>query len=89
MNKKEYHRKYVLFKTYGMTSQDLENLIKKQDNRCGICGKKSSKPLDIDHSHRTGKVRGLLCNGCNSGIGLFDDNIDSIKNAIDWIKKGL
>lgn len=39
----------------------------------------------IDHCHKTGKVRGLLCNSCNKGLGFFNDNKELLKNAIKWI----
>ena len=41
----------------------------------------------LDHDHVTGKVRGYLCESCNTGIGRLDDNIKLIENALDWLKK--
>lgn len=43
--------------------------------------------LSVDHNHKTGAVRGLLCNGCNMGLGRFEDNIEWLQNAIDYLIK--
>jgi CRISPR/Cas system-associated protein Cas10 (large subunit of type III CRISPR-Cas system) len=80
-------RKYRL-KWYGVTIEWYENKLKEQDYRCAICGNKSDilkKQLDVDHCHYTGKVRGLLCNRCNTGLGQFKDNEKIINNAISYL----
>ena len=81
-------------KKLGITYKDYQELAQSQENRCGICGKKSSdkyrgKPrsLHIDHCHTTGKIRGLLCATCNHGIGNFYDNPLLLKKAISYLKK--
>lgn len=53
---------------------------------CDICGGKTAR-MAIDHDHDTGKVRGLLCSNCNTGLGLFEDNIEQLKTAIDYLLK--
>lgn len=60
----------------GLTWEDYNALVQSQGNRCRICGGEApkGKRLHLDHSHATGKVRGLLCSRCNHGIGLFRDN---------------
>jgi len=57
--------------------------------QCTICHKqeRNGYDLSVDHDHVTGKFRGLLCSKCNRGIGLFEDNIDNLFNAIEYIKK--
>lgn len=77
---------------YKLSSLDYENLMYSQDNRCAICGEywkpdKQSRRLSIDHNHETGKIRGLLCRNCNTGIGMLKDNIQTIQNALDYLKK--
>ena len=41
----------------------------------------------LDHNHKSGEVRGYLCESCNTGIGRFDDDIHQIENAIEWVRK--
>ena len=52
-------------------------------NLCCICGEKQE--LVIDHDHRTGKVRGLLCGSCNKGLGFFKDNKKYLNSAIKYL----
>lgn len=57
----------------------------KKDARCGICGATDS--LKIDHSHSSGDVRGVLCHGCNIGLGNFRDDPDLLRKAIRYLAK--
>ena len=65
-------------KTYNLSIDDYNALIKKQNNQCAICNKHGDDTkrgmLSIDHCHKTGVVRGLLCTGCNAAIGVFRDD---------------
>jgi len=63
-----------------------ESMINDQNGVCCICKKEVVKMV-IDHDHETGDLRGLLCNKCNIGLGFFDDNTESLKNAIKYLKK--
>ena len=65
---------------YGISIEDYEEMLKKQKGACAICGKKECIPcygkvrrLSIDHEHRTGKVRGLLCSNCNLLLRAVED----------------
>jgi hypothetical protein len=77
MDKAEYFnnvRRGKLAK-YGITEDDYDALLASQRGRCAICGKDASgngRLLAVDHDHKTGEVRGLLCRGCNLGIGLLE-----------------
>ena len=72
---------------YGLTKEDYENLFIKQENRCGICTTSFDiKVACVDHSHKTGKIRGLLCHQCNTGLGLFKDDIEILKMAIKYLE---
>lgn len=87
IKKHEYKLKYI----YNMSLEDYDNLLIKQNNKCAICGTnnpgiKNIKNLFVDHCHSTTKVRGLLCNACNNGLGRFKDNIDFLNNAINYLK---
>lgn len=66
---------------YGLTMSELEAMAKRQRNRCAVCGKKKvpGAKLVIDHCHKTGKVRGLLCRNCNTALGLAGDQREAVK----------
>lgn len=79
-----------------ITLEQYFSMVEKQDNKCGICRKeetcidgrskdKSPRRLSIDHCHRTGKVRGLLCHACNTAIGKFKDDIELLQKAVKYI----
>jgi hypothetical protein len=81
-----------LKKKYGITANEYDEMFNKQSGRCAICGKQQkdeSIALSIDHDHKTGAIRGLLCFGCNSGIGRFNDDISMLKKAIDYLTASL
>ena len=74
--------------SYGITETELKKIKKKQNNRCAICEKKINeftKDFAIDHDHKTGKVRGLLCLNCNIGLGAFRDNKAIMRKAIKYL----
>ena len=73
---------------YGVTKEYLIELFEKQGGKCAICDEipTTTRGLHIDHSHTTGKVRGLLCHGCNVGIGSLKDNIKILSKAIDYLE---
>lgn len=83
---KEDKRRYLI-NSYGITTDDYEDMLKNQNYSCAICcsddwGKPSPS---IDHCHNTGKVRGLLCNKCNRALGMFGDNVFNMVNAIKYL----
>ena len=59
------------------------SLLKKQKGKCKIC--KHEDKLVVDHDHKTGKVRGLLCASCNIALGRFNDNLNIMKNAVKYL----
>lgn len=77
-------------KSYGITEEDYNKMFEEQDGCCAICKRHQSeftKSLFIDHCHKTNKVRGLLCHNCNIGLGSFKDNIELMKNGINYLNK--
>lgn len=82
-------KNWYLKKTYGITLDEYEVLADKQNNACAICGKEcaTGKMLAVDHNHKTGKVRGLLCFSCNIAIGhlAVDDGPELLSKAINYI----
>jgi hypothetical protein len=83
---KKFHRNATLRK-YGLSQSQYDQMLKSQRGRCGICTKKFEGRICIDHSHDTGKVRGLLCVNCNAGIGQFKENPVLIRAAIAFLRK--
>jgi hypothetical protein len=80
-----------LKRKFAMDVEVYEKLLEVQNNTCKICGcvflgRKINGPC-VDHDHCTGKVRGLLCRLCNSGLGGFRDNIGIILRCIDYLEK--
>ena len=71
----ENRRKYILKHKHGLTSKQYNEMFEKQNGLCAICGKPEVKKwLDVDHNHKTNKIRGLLCGSCNRMLGLAKDN---------------
>lgn len=86
---------YQRFKTFGITEDQYNVLLKNQNNSCAICNiteesyrivHKRNNVFAIDHCHLTGNIRGLLCSKCNTGIGQFDDSIENLFKAIYYLK---
>jgi hypothetical protein len=71
-------------KKYGITLEEWKQMLERQGNACAICGDREAK-LVIDHSHKTNKVRGLLCNHCNTGLGMFKDRRASLRAALLYL----
>lgn len=66
-----------------------EQMLQEQNYCCAICGKDNKKEmLSVDHNHKIGKVRGLLCKSCNLGLGYFQENQDFLIKATEYIKTG-
>lgn len=88
--RKERNRRNALWQLYGITIEQYDQLRIDQNYCCAICNIHESKAtrqkLYVDHSHITGENRGLLCATCNSAIGLLKENVETIKNAISYLK---
>jgi len=69
---------------YGLSKDDYSNLLTSQNNKCCICLGDLSTAC-IDHDHVTGKIRGILCHHCNTGLGLFKDNPQILESAIVYL----
>lgn len=78
---------------HGMSAEEYKRLLEKQAGRCAICAVPEAEAmgrvpgsLQVDHCHKTGRIRGLLCWNCNIGIGQFGDNPSTIKNAAEYLE---
>lgn len=75
-----------LRKTYGISLADYDRMLKAQGGGCAICGRKPKKrALDVDHSHCSGRVRGLLCHRCNRGLTWYGDNPVLFRKAAAYL----
>lgn len=74
---------------YGITPEIYDDLLVKQDGVCAICRKtcSSGMRLAVDHEHGSGKVRGLLCGQCNTGLGKFRDSVEVLTRASEYIQR--
>lgn len=78
-------------KKFNITEEDIVLLTNKQKGCCAICKESlvfpdSEKHFAVDHNHNTGKVRGLLCETCNRGLGLFSDSVDNLEEAVSYLR---
>jgi hypothetical protein len=85
-------RAATLQRKYGITVQEYDAMLADQGGRCAICGRTDSgsaatKYLAVDHCHSTGKVRGILCDPCNRGIGLLQDAVETVEAAAKYLRR--
>lgn len=71
---------------YNLSPQEYSNLLEKQGGKCPICMDALVKPF-VDHCHITGKVRGLLCVTCNSGLGKLGDTVEGLQRALSYLQE--
>lgn len=71
---------------YGMAFGDYDRMLREQNGVCAICDgvDPSGRNLSVDHSHKTGKVRGLLCTSCNTNLGYFEKYKDKMLDYLEW-----
>jgi len=92
----EKHFEYKLRTRFNISLKEYNNILKRQKGVCAICKKqekikysngkvKTKRRMAIDHCHKTGKVRGLLCHFCNVGLGNFKDNKKLLLKAIKYL----
>ena len=83
---KSYSTKFNRLKRTGVTDEQYQTQLLKQNGVCAICGNECSKALAADHNHETKEFRGLLCNACNRGIGYLKDDVELLQKAINYLK---
>lgn len=97
-NRKRYYKenrtrelkqnKLFYLKRYGITQAQFERMLIEQGGRCKVCFKPMIGPREpqVDHNHKTGKARGLLCSPCNLGLGCFKDSKETLARAIAYLE---
>lgn len=87
-NCKLCERKRILLKRHNITEDQYKSILYKQNNKCLICCNEFTDDKmnkHIDHNHKTDNIRGILCENCNRGLGMFKDNIEYLQNAIKYL----
>lgn len=88
-----YGREWHLKNKYGITVEDYDKMLMRQNGKCAICATRepggSGKHFMVDHDHSTGKVRGLLCGRCNRGIGILDEDTGRLLSAVEYLSASL
>lgn len=76
-------------RTYGMSDKDRESMFLRQGGRCAICEKPwlGGRAMAIDHNHKTGQIRSLLCGACNLMIGSAKEDIHILNRGVDYIER--
>jgi hypothetical protein len=81
---------YRLKSLYGLTETTYQKLLASQGGVCAICKNPETiknRRLGVDHCHKSGKVRGLLCDSCNTGLGRFRDSVPLLRRAIRYLEQ--
>jgi hypothetical protein len=88
-----YFRNHRIKKVYGISAEQYAQILSEQDGVCAICGRLPNgtnhveENLVIDHDHDTGQIRGLLCNNCNSGMGIIGDAVEHLEAALTYLRR--
>ena len=84
---KWYRREERLKQVYGLSLQDYEAMVAQQGGVCRVCKTKPARPLFVDHSHASGRVRGLLCHPCNAALGFMRDDPVIAAAAAEYLRE--
>lgn len=89
-----FNRKLLLKKRYNIKIEDYNKMLAEQSGVCAICNRQETQirlgkvqSLGVDHDHKTGKIRGILCAKCNTLLGKAEDDINILNSAIDYLTK--
>lgn len=85
--RKQEYAEYRLFSRYGLSTAELEAILERQNHRCALCEERlADRKPHIDHDHDTGRVRGVLCSECNTGLGKLKDSPALLRRAIAYLE---
>ena len=87
----EYFKRKHLSYSYGISLEEYDRMLHNQNCRCAVCGKHAEetqrKRLFVDHSHATGKIRALLCQQCNTAIGMVNEDTDVLFALVAYLNE--
>lgn len=72
---------------HGITIDEYEGMVESQNGCCSICQQVPTRRLQVDHDHKTGEIRGLLCMNCNRGLGYLKDSPKVLAAALEYLNK--
>ena len=78
-------KNFLLKHRYGITTEEVERMYRQQEGRCAICRSKAAD--HVDHCHESGVVRGLLCFGCNRGLGKAQDDPELLRRGLSYLER--
>ena len=83
-----YNKRYHILSKYGLTLEERNKMQVEQGNACKICLREFNDEIGccVDHCHTSGKIRGLLCQSCNKGLGHFRDNTLDLARALEYLE---
>jgi hypothetical protein len=83
--KRGLYRRYL----YSLTMEEYRTMLERQRHMCMICGRvpEADETLAVDHDHRTGAIRGLLCGPCNRALGGFGDDVGRLRAAVAYLER--
>ena len=90
INNKELSVNNNLLRKYSISYEEYMELFNKQSGHCYIClihQRDLKRAMAVDHNHKTGNIRGLLCNSCNVAIGNAKESIEILQRMIDYLKE--
>lgn len=87
-DRKARHRREWLWKAFRLRTHEVDQMVEAQDNKCAICQDEFSAEnrACVDHDHKSGAIRGMLCHHCNTGLGLFRDQPERLAAAIQYLE---
>jgi hypothetical protein len=80
-------RRYELSKRYGLTIEEVQDLVVVQEGKCACCDTPVNEYSSVDHNHKTAKVRGLLCKTCNFAAGFLKDDPDACRKLAAYLER--
>lgn len=72
---------------YGISLEEYEALLTAPEGTCPCCGRTNRRKMVMDHDHVTGRIRGVICSGCNTGIGSLGDTIEGVRRALAYLER--
>lgn len=84
---KDRIRELARKRTYGVSAEQYAEMVQRCGGKCSICKSATTSALCIDHDHKTGAVRDLLCGNCNRALGKFQDDPRLLRAAAEYLEK--